>query len=362
MDFHGLDEAQLQDRYPALYQRAYDLIRPARLQNRDRQRRDRWWLFGRSNEAMRTALEGLRRFIVTVETSKFKVFVFVDASVCPDHKLYAVASDDAWMLGVLSSRAHLRWALSAGGHLGVGNDPTWTNTTCFLPFPFPACSPAAAARIRRIGEQLDAHRKARQAAHPDLTITGMYNILEKLRAGEALSDKEAAVHEKGLVSVLQKIHDDLDAAVFEAYGWPASLTDEQILERLVALNAERALEEKQGILRWLRPDFQNPSGQRAAVQASLAGTENEEEGGEAGPERAAGSPWPKKMPEQIAAVRELLTGSTGLWTAERVAAGFIGAKPADVAPVLESLAMLGLLLTFEDDDGPRWKAVAVTSA
>lgn len=150
--------------------------------------------------------------------------------------------------------------------------------------------------------------------------------------------------------------------MFEAYGWPAGLTDEQILERLVALNAERPLEEKQGIIRWLRSDFQNPSGRRAAVQASLAGAENEEERGEARSERAAGSPWPKKMPEQIAAVRELLTGSTGLWTAERVAAGFIGAKPADVAPVLESLAMLGLLLTFEDDDGPRWKAVAVGSA
>ncbi|MEX1233126.1 MAG: hypothetical protein WEB58_22945 [Planctomycetaceae bacterium] len=44
------------------------------------------------------------------------------------------------------------------------------------------------------------------------------------------------------MSVLQQIHDELDAAVFDAYGWPASLTDEEILERLVALNAERAEE------------------------------------------------------------------------------------------------------------------------
>jgi len=80
---------------------------------------------------------------------------------------------------------------------------------------------------------LDAHRKQQQAAHPDLTITGMYNVLEKLRSGEALTAKDKVIHEQGLVSVLKKLHDDLDAAVFDAYGWPHDLSDEQILERLV---------------------------------------------------------------------------------------------------------------------------------
>jgi hypothetical protein len=43
-------------------------------------------------------------------------------------------------------------------------------------------------------------------------MTGMYNVLEKLRAGEPLSAKEQAIHEQGLVSVLREIHDELDAA------------------------------------------------------------------------------------------------------------------------------------------------------
>ena len=68
-------------------------------------------------------------------------------------------------------------------------------------------------------------------------MTGMYNVLEKLRSGETLTDKEKTIHEQGLVSVLKPIHDELDAAVFDAYGWPVTLTDEEILERLVALNA-----------------------------------------------------------------------------------------------------------------------------
>lgn len=78
------------------------------------------------------------------------------------------------------------------------------------------------------------------------------------------------------MSMPKQLHDDLDAAVFDAYGWPHDLTDEQILERLVALNAERAEEERRGLVQWLRPDFQNPSGMRAATQVELAGTEEEE--------------------------------------------------------------------------------------
>ena len=81
---------------------------------------------------------------------------------------------------------------------------------CFDPFPFPVCSEERKQRIRELGEQLDRHRKQRQTLHPDLTITGMYNVLEKLKTGEALTDKEREIHEKGLVSVLKQIHEDLD--------------------------------------------------------------------------------------------------------------------------------------------------------
>ena len=96
-------------------------------------------------------------------------------------------------------------------------------------------------------------------------------MLEKLRSGEPLTDKDKAIHEQGLVSVLQQIHDELDAAVFAAYGWPVTLTDEETFrsERLVALNAERAAEEQRGLIRWLRPDFQNSAAGRA-TQSQLA--------------------------------------------------------------------------------------------
>ncbi len=58
------------------------------------------------------------------------------------------------------------------------------------------------------------------------------------------------------MSLLLDLHQKLDAAVAQAYGWPVELSDAEILERLVALNQERAAEEAQGQIRWLRPEYQ----------------------------------------------------------------------------------------------------------
>ena len=191
----------------------------------------------------------------------------------------------------------------------------------------------------------------------------MYNVLEKLRSGEALTAKEKVIHEQGLVSVLKQIHDEIDAAVFAAYGWPATLSDEEILERLVALNHERAEEEKRGLVRWLRPEFQNPGGGGTVVQDELPGVSGAKkrpgrgmaadglEEGATGP-----APWPREIPSQVAAVRDLLARARSLDVAEARAA-FRGAKPAAVVAALESLAALGLAVASGDGPSRRWSIV-----
>ncbi len=185
----------------------------------------------------------------------------------------------------------------------------------------------------------------------------MYNVLEKLRSREALNDKEKGIHEQGLVSVLKSIHDDLDAAVFEAYGWPTTLTDEESLERLVALNKERADEERRGIVRWLRPEFQNPSAKVAptATHAELPGTDEADDGADA-PAKAVAPARPKKTPAQISAVRDVVTKSADEWSAADVARAFKGAKAEDTEEVLEGLAALGLLVEYQAPEGRRWRA------
>ena len=184
--------------------------------------------------------------------------------------LIAIGSDDAFHLGVLSSRIHVTWALRAGGWLGVGNDSALCrNPAASIPSPSPIAATASKARIRAVAEELDAHRKARQAEHPGLTLTQMYNVLEKLKAGEALNAEDERIKDQGLVLILKELHERLDALVFEAYGWPATLSDEEILERLVALNKQRSIEEKTGKVRWLRPDYQIPRFGSDAEKARL---------------------------------------------------------------------------------------------
>ena len=96
----------------------------------------------------------------------------------------------------------------------------------------------------------------------------MYNVLEKLRAGEPIEGRDREIYDNGLVGILRQLHDEIDAETARAYGWPAGLTDDDILHRLVALNRERAAEEAQGLVRWLRPEFQNPAGRAAAPAAT----------------------------------------------------------------------------------------------
>jgi hypothetical protein len=334
IDLLGLSAEQVRDCFPAVYQHVFNHVKPERDTNNRATYRDNWWIFGEARSAFRPALSGLRRYIATVETAKHRFFVFLDASVLPDNKLVSIASSDAHTLGVLSSRIHVAWALAAGSHLGVGNDPVYVKTKCFEPFPFPDASETQRERIRFLGEQLDAHRKRQQELHPNLTMTQMYNVVEDLRSGQPLSDESRVIHDLGLVSVLRDLHDSLDRAVAEAYGWPADLAVEDILFRLVELNAVRAAEERAGLVRWLRPEFQKAT----AVQAGL-GVEMEEDVPIAA--RAGRAAWPAALPDRVRAVRDFLMQSPEPVAPAAVARSFTRARVPDVVAILDTLAALG---------------------
>ena len=165
--------------------------------------------------------------------------------------------------------------------------------------------------------------------------------MTKIRSGEPLSSKDGLTHEQGLVSVLKQIHDDLDAEVFDAYGWPHHLSDDEILRRLVELNRERAEEEKRGIIRWLRPEYQNPDGVQAASTTQSA-LPIEPESPEASPAVAgAKRPWPKTLPEQAQAVRAVLAEQAIGLTPEQLARLFLRANTQRVTDMLNTLVSLG---------------------
>ncbi|MCB9444835.1 MAG: class I SAM-dependent DNA methyltransferase, partial [Ardenticatenaceae bacterium] len=256
IDLFGLTENEVKRKFPDIYQHVLLKVKPEREQNRRKSRRENWWIFGEPNPKLRKMVAGLPRYIVTPATSKHRFFLFQDEEVLSDDALVNIALSDGYHLGVLSSKIHIAWALVTGAILGP--TPRYINSRCFDTFPFPDASDAQKAHIRSLAEQLDTHRKRQQAQHPSLTLTDMYNVLEKIRAldvgahprgrpeeaGQAeagraqghaptLTAKERQIHEQGLISILKQLHDDLDAAVFDAYGWPPDLADEEILQRLV---------------------------------------------------------------------------------------------------------------------------------
>ena len=196
------------------------------------------------------------------------------------------------------------------------------------------------ANLAPLAEQLDAHRKRQQSLFATLTMTDMYNVLAKLRSNERLTEKEKAIHEQGLVSVLKQIQDDLDAAVFDAYGWPHDLADDEILRRLVELNRERAEEEKRGVIRWIRPECQNPEGPREAAATQSALPIDEEKPGSPAI-KADKRPWPKTLPEQAQAVRAVLAEHPAGLTPEQLARLFLRANTKLVSDLLQTLVSLG---------------------
>ncbi len=338
IDTNGLSESDLRARFPLTYQHLVNSVKPERIANRDPRLRKYWWLFRRSNEQVRAAVDGLPRYIATVETAKHRLFQFLDSSIKPEHVLIVIGLEDAFHLGVLSSRIHSVYALAAGGTLE--DRPRYNKSRCFDPFPFPTAKPAEATRIRALAEEIDAHRKRAQAQH-GAGLTAIYNVLEKLRAGTALTSAEKHLHDAALVSTLRHLHDELDAAVAAAYGWPANLTGEEILARVVALNATRAAEEARGQIRWLRPEFQAPAQSDLALAAKPAKAP-ENSAPAAAPKKSRAKPaWPAERPAQVEAVSAALHAAADPVSAADLAATFSRAKKETVAEILAALVTLG---------------------
>ena len=121
--------------------------------------------------------------------------------------------------------------------------------------------------------------------------------------------------------MLKQLHDELDAAVLGAYGW-ADAPDDALLERLVALNAERAAEEADGTIHWLRPAYQHPVATPAAVSRKLDFPEAAT-GGVSAPGKR---PWPADLPGQLGAVAQLLNEARAPIDASALAKQFTGKR------------------------------------
>ena len=131
---------------------------------------------------------GCPAIIATPVTAKHRFFLFLDGNILPDDAIIAIGTGDAFVLGVLSSRVHVAWALATGGRMGVGNDPRYLKTRCFEPFPFPAATAAQQAALRAWPSSwtltASASRPRASQADPD---RGVQRAGETASAGEPLT-------------------------------------------------------------------------------------------------------------------------------------------------------------------------------
>ena len=226
IDFQDLtfEQAAL---YEAPFEYVNEIVRPIREQNRDKIMRTYWWRLGRNRGELQAAIEPLARFIVTPRVAKHRTFVWVARETSPDTAVVAIARDDDFTFGVLHSRIHELWARAKGTQLREAESGfRYSHTATFETFPFPhptgeqrEAIAAAAAELNRLREHWLNPPGLSGAELRRRTLTNLYNQRP---------------------TWLANAHAALDVAVAEAYGWPADVADEEILERLLALNLERA--------------------------------------------------------------------------------------------------------------------------
>lgn len=241
------EEAQL---FTLPFEHVLKHVKPDRDLNNRARRREKWWQHGETVPSLRMMLNSVSRYIATPRVAKHRIFIWVNAEVLPDSRIYAVGRDDDYFFGVLHSKVHEIWSIRQASRHGVGNDPTYNAQSCFETFPFPwspgkedTASPAYAA-ISAAAKQLHEEREAwlkggGSGGGNDRTLTNLYNALNVFRGVEVMKTKPSA---GDFAPRLDTLHRTLDAAVCDAYDWPHTVLedDEAILARLLALNLERA--------------------------------------------------------------------------------------------------------------------------
>ena len=226
----GMEEAS---QYEMPFEHVKEYVYPKRLEKSQAPFRHRWWQYATPRPNMRQAMDGLQRYIATPRVSKHRVFVWVQAGIMCNDSTDVFARDDDYTFGVLHSRIHEVWARDKGTQLREAESGfRYTPTTCFETFPFPEPTDAQRAAIAQAAAELNRLRE-NWLNPPDADGNPALNATDlRRRTLTNLYNRRP--------TWLANAHAVLDAAVADAYGWPADLPDATILERLLGLNLARA--------------------------------------------------------------------------------------------------------------------------
>ena len=268
--------------YEAPFMHVSRYVKVERQTNNREAYRKYWWRHAEARMGLRAALRPLDRFIATPRVAKHRLFAWLDHLVLPDTAIVCIARSDDATFGIVQSKFHDLWSLQMCSWLGVGNDPRYTPKSTFETFPLPAgLTPAETAHQRTEslsdGPVIPADVAAAVRPHAEAIARAakhLNNLRERwLNPPEWTSRQSEVVplgmqrspypdrilpregHERDLAkrtltklynerpAWLTQAHEALDSAVAAAYGWndyAPSMTDTEILRRLLALNRHRA--------------------------------------------------------------------------------------------------------------------------
>lgn len=235
IDFNDLSLEDASD-YVLPFEYVKANVKSERDNNRRQVTKINWWKYAEKRPAMRKAIAPLSYYFAVPEVSKWAIFVPCPVDWLPGNKNKVVASEDYYVLGILTSNVHRVWMHAQKSTLGT--TIAYTHNTCFETFPFPQ-NPCRGERLfaptsrnaptGKIVEQIrnktmELHQyRTEQMEQKQWGITQLYNTY---------------FHEPA--SKLYQLHQELDKLVMQAYKFK---TNDDILAKLLELNLELAAKE-----------------------------------------------------------------------------------------------------------------------
>ena len=250
----------------ALYEKPFDIISgrvvpfrndPKKCRSDESRLKERFWEFQRPRPELRKASVGKTRTIVTPESSEHRIFVFAPQKILFQGSLFCIVRDDDVTFGILCSHIHEVWSTAQGNRLGAGNQRRYNISVTFETFPFPAgltpdieaakyASDTRAQAIAVAAKTLN-RRRENWLNPPELVkaasevVAGYPDRILPVNDAAATELKKRTLTDlyNARPTWLDNAHKALDTAVAAAYGWPIELSDDEVLSRLLALNAQR---------------------------------------------------------------------------------------------------------------------------
>lgn len=257
IDFHEWPAEECQLKYPALWKRVVELVKPFREQPRQQSHEDRFWVFEERRAQLHKDMGESQRCLVTSLVSKHRAFAFVNTDQVLSTSLGVFPTASYAVFAVMQSEVHFSWVLRQ--QYSLKGDPRYSLGDCFKTFCFPpgfdsAGKPCFQHTLEGPGERLHSKRG-------NITLDRQEGLTKTYNRFHCPDETSADIQ------TLRELHVGMDHSVLCAYGWRdldlghdfhptkqgvrytiSEIARREVLQRLLNLNHERYAEEvKQGL-------------------------------------------------------------------------------------------------------------------